>query len=70
MTHDERIQYLRQCGETISPTQLAKIIGGQPYYYNLSAKDGTLRLPHIWRGRNLRIFTTPVIDMLEGGKPS
>lgn len=67
MTPDERIRMLRACGPTCSPTQLAKAIGGTPYYYNLSARDGTLTLPYVWHGRNLRIFTEPVIKLLEGG---
>ena len=68
MTHEERLELLRQQpGETISPATLARIAGGNAYYYNLSAKDGSLKLPHIWRGRNLRIFKAPVMKLLEGG---
>ena len=67
MTHDERVALLRDSGETVSPTVLAKVLGGTPYYYNLSAKEGTLKFPHYWRGRNLRIFTAPVIKIIEGG---
>lgn len=51
-------------GETISPQQLASILGGEPYQYNLSAKYGRLTLPHVWRGRNLRIIKQPVINLL------
>ena len=68
MTHEEKLQLLRdQPGETISPRVLAQVLGGQPYIYNLEARDGTLNLPHIWRGRNLRIFKAPLISILEGG---
>ena len=64
------IELLRSCGATCSPTILAKAIGGSPYYYNLAARDGTLQFPHIWRGRNLRIFTEPVIRILKGDTTS
>lgn len=67
MNIKDPIEFLRQCGPTCSPRQLAMVLGGQPYYYNLQAKDGKLDLPHFWRGRNLRIFTNPVIERL-GGK--
>ena len=68
MTHDEKISLLQaQPGETISPTILAKIIGGNPYVYNLEARQGTLTLPHVWRGRNLRIFKEPLMKILQGG---
>lgn len=68
MTHEERLELLQmQPGETISPTVLAQILGGMPYQYNLEAKAGKLTLPHMWRGRNLRIFKSPLIKILEGG---
>lgn len=54
--------------ETISPSQLAKVTGGDPYYYNLAAKNGSLELPHLWHGRNLRIWKQPVIELLGGIK--
>jgi hypothetical protein len=61
------LDYLRNLpGETISPTELAKAVGGTPYSYNLSAREGRLTLPHLWRGRNLRIFKQPVMRLLEG----
>ena len=67
MDHSERILYLRELpGETISPTETAKVLGGNPYLYNVSAKEGSLTLPHIWRGRNLRILKQPLLDLLEG----
>lgn len=67
MTHEERIAFLRSQGETVSPTVLAKVIGGMPYTYNVAAKEGKLKLPHVWRGRNLRVFTAPLINILQGG---
>lgn len=68
MTHDERIAFLNALpGETISPKQLATVLGGDPYAYNLQARAGTLTLPHVWRGRNLRIFRAPVLRILQGG---
>ena len=67
MTKDEKIAMLRSIpGETISPAQLAKVAGGTPYAYNLAAKNGELDLPHMWRGRNLRIWKEPVIRLIGG----
>lgn len=68
MSHDEKIRFLQDIPkETISPTQLAVVMGGKPYIYNLQARNGKLSLPHIYRGRNLRIFKQPVLDLLVGG---
>ena len=67
MTREEKIEWLRSLpGETISPTQLAKVDGGDPYSYNLAAREGKLELPHLWRGRNLRIWKEPVIKLIGG----
>jgi hypothetical protein len=70
MTSVEKIAWLRGLpGETISPHQLAKAIGGDPYAYNIAAKDGKLDrelIPHMFRGRNLRIFKEPIIQLIEG----
>ena len=67
MTRDEKIRFLRRIsGETISPTQLAAVAGGNPYTYNLAARAGKLDLPHMWRGRNLRIWKEPVIRLIGG----
>lgn len=67
MTREEKIEMLRAIpSETISPSQLAKVAGGDPYTYNLAAKAGSLELPHLWRGRNLRIWKEPVIKLIGG----
>ena len=67
MTREEKIAWLRGLPEeTISPQQLVKVAGGDPYSYNLAAKEGKLDLPHIWRGRNLRIWKEPVIKLIGG----
>ncbi len=67
MTHQERISFLEGLNaETVSPSELAKVLGGRPYYYNVAARNGDLSLPHIWRGRNLRIFKQPLLDLLTG----
>lgn len=67
MNSNEALAYLRSIpGETISPHELAKVAGGSPYSYNVSAKNGTLELPHMWRGRNLRIWKGPVIRLIGG----
>ena len=68
-TREERIGYLETLDrETISPSELAMLLGGRPFTYNVAARNGTLNLPHVFRGRNLRIFRQPVLDLLKGGK--
>ena len=67
MKSNEALAYLRSIpGETISPTELAKVAGGNAYSYNVAAKEGKLDLPHLWRGRNLRIWKGPVIRLIGG----
>ena len=67
MTRDEKLDFLRNIpGETISPSVMALVDGGDPYTFNLMAKEGKLDIPHYWRGRNLRIWKGPVIKMIEG----
>ena len=67
MTTAEKISWLQSLpGETISPAQMAKVAGGNPYYYNHAARQGKLELPHMWRGRNLRIWKEPVIRLIGG----
>ena len=67
MTREEKLEWLRSLPtETISPRQLAMVDGGDPYSYNIAAKEGKLNLPHIWRGRNLRIWKDPVIKLIGG----
>ena len=66
-THEERVAYLESLpGETISPNECAKILGGSGYAYNITAKEGKLHIPHIWRGRNLRILKQPLLTILNG----
>ena len=68
MTHEENLIFLESIKrETLSPSEVAKVLGGRPFLYNVMAKTGDLKLPHIWRGRNLRIFKQPIIELL-GGK--
>lgn len=65
MTASEKVAFLESLpSETISPAVLALVAGGDPYSYNLAAKDGKLDLPHFWRGRNLRIWKRPVIRLI------
>jgi hypothetical protein len=67
MTRDEKLDFLRNLpSETISPSVMALVDGGDPYTFNLMAKEGKLDIPHYWRGRNLRIWKGPVIKMIEG----
>lgn len=70
MTKAEKLDFLKAIPEeTISPTQLSRVIGGKPYSYNMAAVNGKLDLPHLWRGRNLRIWKEPVIRLI-GGTPT
>jgi len=65
MTTEEKVAFLKGLpSETISPSVLAMVAGGDPYSYNLMAKDGKLDIPHFWRGRNLRIWKQPVIRLI------
>jgi hypothetical protein len=67
MTTEEKVAFLRQLpSETISPSVMALVAGGDPYSYNLAAKEGKLDVPHFWRGRNLRIWKQPVIKLISG----
>ena len=52
--------------ETISPTMMAQVYGGDPYAYNIAAKKGNLPFRYWWNGRNLRISKEDVIQALEG----
>lgn len=68
MTHDEKIAFLRgREEETVAPWVVAKVLGGDPYWYTVAAKAGKLELPHMWRGRNLRIYKQPLIRLIEKG---
>lgn len=60
------IERLREFGPTCSSRQLASILGGQPYYYNVQAKNGILPFKSFWRGKALRISTESVIKFLKG----
>lgn len=60
------IEVLREFGPTCSSRQLASILGGQPYYYNIQAKNGILPFKSFWRGRALRVSTESVIKFLKG----
>jgi hypothetical protein len=65
MTTEEKVAFLKQLpSETISPSVMALVAGGDPYSYNLAAKEGKLDVPHFWRGRNLRIWKQPVIKLI------
>ena len=67
MTREEKLSFLRDLkDETIIPRQLAMVAGGDPYGYNIMAREGKLELPHLWRGRNLRIWKEPVIKLIGG----
>lgn len=65
--HEEAISFLRSCGATCSPRQLARVLGGNPYQYNVQAKNGKLRFEFDWHGSSLRIYTQSVINRVFGG---
>lgn len=67
LSTEDGVRYLRECGATCSPRQLAKVLGGQPYHYNVRARNGTLGYDFEWHGRSLRIYTESVIKRLIGG---
>ena len=66
-TTAEAVKTLREYGPTCSPKQLAGVLGGNPYYYNIAAKNGTLDFDYMWSGNALRIFTESVITKITGG---
>ena len=70
MTTEEKITWLRSLPkETISPKQVAVVTGGDPYSYNIAAKEGKLSqetMPHYWAGRNLRFWKEPIIKLIGG----
>ena len=69
MNKAEKVAWLESLPrETISPAQLAKVAGGTPYSYNVAASAGKLNLPHMWLGRNLRIWKGPVIELIMRGE--
>ena len=62
----EAVKMLRGYGVTCSPKQLAQVLGGNPYYYNIAARNGSLGYEFEWHGKNLRIFTDSVIKKIIG----
>lgn len=66
-SREEEVEFLRSCGPTCSPRELAQVLGGQPYQYNVRARNGTLGFDFEWRGHCLRIYTESVIKRILGG---
>ena len=62
----QAIDTLRDFGPTCSSRQLAEVLGGQPYYYNVQAQKGILPFNFFWRGRALRVSTESVVKFLRG----
>ena len=51
LNHTEKISFLNNIPtETLSPSELAVVLGGKPYLYNVSARDGCMTLPHTVTG--------------------
>lgn len=67
LSTEEAVVFLRKCGTTCSPRELAKVLGGQPYWFNVRARNGTLGYDFEWHGRSLRIYTESVIKRILGG---
>ncbi len=65
-TTEEAVEKLRAFGPTCSPRELAQVLGGNPYYFNVAAKNKTLGFEFDWKGRNLRIYTESVVKKLLG----
>lgn len=51
---------------TVPPRQASHVLMCNPYSLNVSAKAGTLRLPHTFVGNRLRISTIGLLKFLEG----
>lgn len=60
----EAVEFLKTRGATCSPGEAAAVLGGQPYEYNVRAKNGKLDLDYTWHGRSLRIYTASVLSKL------
>ena len=59
MTLDE----IRACDAvTLSPIQASGALKCSPYTLNVSARNGTLGIRHMFCGRNLRIFRADLLD--------
>ena len=53
MTHAEKIAFLRgRDEETVAPWVVAKVLGGDPYWYTIAARAGKLDLPFTRRRTN------------------
>lgn len=50
----------------ISPRELAALVGGNPYSYNISAREGHLGLQYVFAGNRLKISTASVLKYLTG----
>lgn len=69
MSHEEKLRWLREHPkETITCSDLAKLLGGNAYCYYVSAKEGKMDLPHVWAGKRLKIFKQPLYELLGGKK--
>ena len=61
---ENAVERLKSFGPVCSPKQLASVLGGQPYYFNVAAKNGTLDYDFYWSGRALKIYTESVIKKI------
>lgn len=64
LSTEEAVARLRSFGPTCSPRQLASVLGSQPYYYNMAARNGDLPFKHCFMGQLLKISTESVISFI------
>lgn len=51
---------------TIPPKQASVILGCHPYSLNVSALNGTLKIPHTFTGNRLRISVEGLLRFVKG----
>lgn len=67
MSAADKVRAMIADGKTsMSPKELAELIGGCAYSYNVAAREGCLGIPFMFRGNRLRISTAGVLKYLTG----
>ena len=68
METQDKIAFLNGIeSEYLTPSQVSKVLGGNPYTYNLTAKQGKMTFPHMWRGNRLYVSKQGIINFIKGG---
>lgn len=61
------IDDIRHCGkEFITPKELSGVLHCKPYTLNVTAREGNLKIPHTFVGRNLLFPVNGVISWYDG----